>query len=91
MLEYISIINNNKMQPYKNLSGQSGIELYVYENDSITVKFKEKNKSGHDTYKYTYQSAGNDSIEKMKGLADIGQGLHTYINQEVRKKYDSKW
>ena len=79
------------MTPYKNLSGQSGAESYMYEDKSITVKFKAKNKSGYDTYKYTYTSASPSEIEEMKKLADVGQGLHTYINQNVRKNYESKW
>ena len=79
------------MQPYKNLSGQSGVESYMYEDKSITVKFKAKNKSGYDTYKYTYTSASPSEIEEMKRLADVGQGLQTYINQQVREKYESRW
>ena len=73
------------MNLYKNLNGESGIDAYEYEARSITVRF-----SDGGTYLYTYESSGECAIEIMKELADLGIGLATYINQNVRDKYEEK-
>lgn len=39
---------------------------------------------------YTYTSAGSHNIEEMKELATRGEGLNSFINRHVRKKYASK-
>ncbi len=75
-------------QPYKNLSGNSPVKSFKKGDDFITVIFKERSKSGRDTYTYTYRSAGSLSIEEMKRLADDGRGLAGYIVQNVRKSYE---
>ncbi|MCK5022153.1 MAG: hypothetical protein KAR54_02805 [Candidatus Pacebacteria bacterium] len=78
------------MQNYKNLDGQSGIVGYEIGDDFIIVKFKEASKSGYTTYKYSYTSAGEDEVEKMKELASSGDGLDEFINSSVRKKYEDR-
>jgi len=78
------------MQPYKNLSGQSGVIAYEIGEDFIDVKFRERSKDGCDTYKYSYFRPGSQHVEQMKRLALIGLGLNSYINKNVRKLYESK-
>ncbi|MCE3278665.1 MAG: hypothetical protein K0S44_856 [Bacteroidetes bacterium] len=74
------------MEQYKkNNSGTSGVEFYEIENKDIIVQFIDGS-----IYKYTYNSAGEEAVEKMKELALAGKGLTTYINQFVKDKYEAK-
>ena len=73
------------MEPYINLSGNSGVAAFEIMDDSITVRFKDGGK-----YLYTYWSAGAEHVERMKTLAANGNGLNSYINKHVKKKYASK-
>jgi hypothetical protein len=73
------------MERYKNLGGTSGVAEYEIKNNSIIVKFN----TGIE-YVYSYRSAGNAIIEKMKLLASAGKGLNNYINKYVPKGYESK-
>ena len=73
------------MERYKNLGGDSGVVAYEIGDDSIKVGF-----SDESLYLYTYGSAGQHNIEKMKELAVAGRGLNSFINTNVRKKYASK-
>jgi hypothetical protein len=70
---------------YKNLSGDSGIESYDYDNDSILVNFK-----NGSSYLYNNSVTGAVRIQQMKQLADIGAGLGTFIKKHVRKAYAKK-
>lgn len=73
-----------RMQPYRDVSGKSGILAYEVSTDSIRVRFR----SG-DVYEYSYESAGHRHVEAMKKLASEGRGLATYISQhaDVRNGY----
>jgi hypothetical protein len=71
------------MTPYKNLSGNSGVEEYEIGPDFIRVKFRKMSK----LYLYNHASAGASNIEEMKSLAEAGQGLATFISQNVRDDY----
>ena len=73
------------MPKYSNRGGDSGIDSYDTSPESITVHF-----SDGATYRYTYASAGSGAIERMKQLAESGQGLNSYINKYVKKSYESK-
>lgn len=73
------------MEQYKNLGGGSGVSAYEIGAESITVQF-----SPDAVYLYTYRSAGSANIEKMKLLAAVGEGLHSYIKRYVNKGYESK-
>jgi len=73
------------MEPYKNLSGNSGVAAYEIGADFIGVRFR-----NGPWYLYTYASAGRNNIEKMKVLAEAGQGLSTFISTTVWKAYASK-
>lgn len=79
------------MEIYKDIDKDSGVKSFKIENDNITVKFKSPNKLGHTTYKYSYKKAGIQNVEEMKKLAMQGDGLNAFINQNVRKEYDSRW
>ncbi|MGB3367233.1 MAG: hypothetical protein WBA54_07085 [Acidaminobacteraceae bacterium] len=67
---------------YKDINGDSGVKGYEYGSDYINVQF-----STGATYSYSYQSAGNGNIEQMKKLADLGDGLNSFINLNVKYKY----
>ena len=75
------------MQPYANLSGESGIISFESGPDYITIQFE---KGEYTFYKYTYSSAGRDVIENMKNLALSGSGLNSYVSSN-KPPYDSKW
>ena len=64
------------MEPYKNLSGDSGVEAYELGTDFIRVQFR----SG-GLYLYTYETAGKENVETMKEHATAGRGLATFISQ----------
>jgi hypothetical protein len=70
------------MQPYLNLSGDSGVVAYEIAADFILVRFTDGN-----TYGYTARSAGAANIAQMKMLAQIGLGLSTFINRNVKTLY----
>lgn len=72
------------MKPYKNLGGNSSIVAYDYDTAAIYVQFK-----GGTVYKYTAEKVGEANFQKMKQLADAGQGLCSFINrnEQVRNGY----
>lgn len=74
------------MKTYKNLSGDSGVVTYEIGKTSIKIKFA--GESG--VYIYDYKRPGKREVEKMKELAQKGQGLSTYISQEVGTNFSSK-
>lgn len=71
------------MERYRNTSGNSGVYSYEIGNEYIIVQF-----SSGQTYRYSYNKAGNYNVEKMKSLARIGSGLNSFINAHVKFKYD---
>jgi hypothetical protein len=73
------------MEPYKNLGGDSNVIAYEIGDDWIKVQFRHS-----PTYTYTYQSAGQDTIERMKSLAIAGHGLNSYMTRVVKKRYASR-
>lgn len=73
------------MKSYKNSSGNSGIAAYQIGQQSIRIAF-----SDGSVYLYNYASNGKRAIEIMKGLAEKGIGLTTYINREIRDQYAKK-
>jgi hypothetical protein len=73
------------METYKNLGGDSNVSSFEIGNDYIKVEFNDG-----AIYVYTYASASNHDIEEMKDLATNGEGLNSFINRYVRKKYAYK-
>ena len=76
------------MTPYKNLNGNSNVEAYEIDADSITVKFM----SGRWRY-YLYSSRrpGPSVVKEMKSLAQQGHGLYAYISRVVKTNFERKW
>ncbi|MDQ0141620.1 hypothetical protein [Cupriavidus necator] len=70
------------MEPYRNLSGQSGVVAYELGQDHIRVQF-----DNGRVYTYDYQSTGRSQVEQMKRLATAGRGLCSFISQVVGKHF----
>ncbi len=73
------------MQPYTDKNGDSGIKAYEAGSGYIRVKFKDG-----AVYLYDDAHTGADNINKMKILAANGDGLNSFINTNVKKKYARK-
>jgi len=65
------------MERYRNRD--SGVKAYQIGTDYILVKF-----DSFKTYKYSYKSAGQSKVEKMKILAIRGRGLNSFINRYAK-------
>lgn len=72
------------MQPYKNLSGNSGVRAWETGEDHILVWFLGK----EEPYRYSYAKAGKRHVNRMKTLALKGVGLSTYISRFTRELFD---
>lgn len=70
---------------YKSRSGDSGVSRYAIGPTYIIVEFKFT-----ESYRYDYSAPGRQKVETMKKLAEAGEGLTTFINQEVRDDYAEK-
>lgn len=55
------------MQPYKNLSGDSGVVAYEIGDHFIEIQFKRG-----APYRYTDAGVGRENVERMKKLAGSG-------------------
>lgn len=73
------------MEPYKNLSGTSGVNAFELHDTSIHVRFR-----NGATYQYTDKLPGSLEVLRMKTLARRGLGLNTFINRHVRKNYAAR-
>lgn len=75
------------MKKYQDINGDSGISTYEYNEESISIKFK-----NDKIYEYHASNIGPSHISKMKQLADSGDGLNAYINTNpvVKKGYSLK-
>ncbi|MBI1326213.1 MAG: hypothetical protein GC136_01055 [Alphaproteobacteria bacterium] len=74
------------MKQYLDSNGDSGVAAYDVGADFIHVRFKDG-----WIYEYTSSSVGAHSLDAMKSLARSGDGLNSFINKQVRKKYARKW
>jgi len=74
------------MENYLNKDGDSGVQKYEIDPDSIKLIFQ----SPKFLYTYDYIQPGEDIVEEMKKRALEGRGLNTYINQHVKKNYHFK-
>lgn len=72
------------MQHYTDRDNNSNIMGYDYEDDWITVYFKD-----NSAYTYTSSSAGMNIIQQMQHLADCGDGLNSFISTH-RPRYATK-
>lgn len=57
---------------------------YEIGTDYVQVLFRDSDR----IYKYSYVSAGEKHVEKMKRLAVLGIGLSTYISRYVKDNYE---
>jgi hypothetical protein len=73
------------MQPYKNLSGNSGVRGYEVRGDAIVLYFREGR-----GYLYDRHKPGAKHVAEMQRLALAGRGLATYLNKYVRDNYARK-
>lgn len=73
------------MQPYRNLSGNSGVAAFEAGSRHIDIEFQD----GHK-YRYDYATPGKWEVETMKALARTGKGLATFVNQNVRERFAKK-
>ena len=73
------------MQPYKDIGGDSGVAAYEIGPGSITIQF-----ARGGTYLYNASAPGPAHVAEMQRLAQAGDGLNTYINKYVRKKFAAK-
>lgn len=69
------------VKPYRNINGDSGITSYEYIEASIRIQFK----SGK-IYEYLESVIGLSHLTSMKLLADSGDGLNAYINNNPEIK-----
>lgn len=72
------------MEEYRNRSGKSMVQFYEIGSEHITILFKDT----PERYKFSYQSAGKDHVEKMKVLAKNGLGLNGYILVYVKFDFE---
>jgi hypothetical protein len=70
------------MELYRDPNGDSGIDSFECGPDWIRIRFK---RGG--TYVYDQSRPGSTHVERMKALAQSGDGLGTYINQHVRRAF----
>ena len=73
------------MKRYRNLGGDSGIVAYEDGEDFIRVQF-----SDGSIYRYNYTKPGPNDVERMKQLAEKGQGLNSFISRFIKKRYAAK-
>lgn len=71
------------MTLYRSTYGNSGVFSFEIGSDYIDVRFKD----APEVFKYSYQSAGREHVEKMKELATKGYGLYSFINMYVKDMY----
>lgn len=73
------------MNIYKNIGGNSNINAYEIEDDSITVKF-----NNGALYLYNNFIPGRSYVDMMKQLAINGSGLNALISSVIKKNYYQK-
>ena len=75
-----------KYENYLDLSGDGGIEGFIISRSKIFILFD-------NAYWYEYDNIkpGKEHLTHMKDFARKGKGLKTYVNQNVRDNYRSKF
>jgi hypothetical protein len=73
------------MELYRNVNGDSGVYRFEIGLDYIDVEFVSR-----AVYRYSYRSAGSTNVEQMKLLARRGSGLGTFINKNVKDRYERR-
>lgn len=70
------------MQPYGQPGRSQGVVGYEIGETFIRLEFGDGS-----IYRYDADNPGASDIEQMKALAARGEGLTTYVNKHVRKRY----
>ena len=73
------------MIPYADVDRDSNVASFEIRASYIDVQFK-----GGEIYRYTELSVGASNLDHMMHLARSGEGLNSFINRVVRKRYDSR-
>jgi hypothetical protein len=73
------------MTPYRDVDHDSNVAAFEIGASFIDVQFK-----GGATYRYTSHSVGSANLERMAHLARAGEGLNSFINREVKKRYAAR-
>lgn len=73
------------MEKYIDIGHDSGILEFEIIDDGIIIRFRHGG-----VYEYTVNSAGLRHIQTMQDLARKGDGLNSYINENVKDKYSRK-
>src|SRR4051794_15377806 len=68
-----AVLSPGRVEPYLDLSGNSGVQGYEIGPDFIRVQFRDG-----DSYLYTYESVGRNNVEHMKWLAVAGKELSSF-------------
>lgn len=78
-----SVFEDKGWRDYRDRDGDSNVVAYRISEDFIEVKF-----TTGLPYKYSHESAGWDTVERMKALAEAGDGLNAYINTDAKYLYE---
>lgn len=70
---------------YKNVGGKSTVERYHLAKDAVTIEFADCSK-----YIYSNQSTAPETVAKMKELALAGKGLGTFVEKNLKEKFERK-
>jgi len=68
----------------------SGVVAYNIEDRDIKILFPPDKDGQPFVYTYSYAKPGKKHVEEMKKLAVKGSDLATYINKNIREKYDRR-
>ena len=66
------------MENYKNLNGAEAIKAYAIESSYIDVQYADS-----AVYRYSHITPGRQHVERMKELAQQGEGLGPYISANI--------
>ena len=80
------MLTKQKLHRYPDDGHETGVMAYRFDDDSITVLFREG-----WFYLYDRDRPGSRHVRTMKDLAAQGHGLSTYISKHVRENYKRKW
>ena len=73
-----------------NSDHDSGVLAYLIEDHDIKILFPPDKDGQPFVYTYSYIKPGKKHVEEMKKLAVKGSDLATYINKNIREKYESR-
>ena len=76
-----------KMHKYHS-DHDSGVLAYLIEDRDIKILFPPDKDGQPFVYTYSYTKPGKKHVEEMKKLAIKGSDLATYINKNIREKYE---